>query len=141
MGIRKAGINDAAAIKNLLVQLGYPTEDGLIARRIEFLAENPEHLDVVYEMEQMVVGFLSLHFIPQVTFEAEYAVISYLIVDEKARSSGLGKMLEEYAVSIARERHCKRIFLHSNARRIDAHRFYLRQGYEEYSKTFVKYLD
>lgn len=141
MNIRKAEIKDAEVIARLLEQLGYPTENGLVARRLSLLAVNNEHLDVVGETGDNVLGFMSLHFIPQIAFDAEYAVVSYLVVDNKARKQGIGKILEEYAVEIAAKRGCKRIFLHSNARRLDAHRFYLRQGYQEYTKAFVKYLD
>jgi N-acetylglutamate synthase-like GNAT family acetyltransferase len=141
MNIRKAEIKDAEVIARLLEQLGYPTENGLVARRLSILVNNNEHLDVVGEIDGGVIGFMSLHFIPQIAFDTEYAVISYLVVDDKARKQGAGKLLEEYAVMAAKERKCKRIFLHSNARRVDAHRFYLRQGYQEYAKAFVKYLD
>ncbi|HKG05493.1 MAG TPA: GNAT family N-acetyltransferase [Pedobacter sp.] len=140
MHIRKAETKDVPAIRDLLEQLGYPTQDGLVARRLEKLGISSEHCDVVCESGNNVVGFMSVHFIPQVAFDAEYAVISYLIVDDQKRSHGIGKALEEYATEIAVERGCRRIYLHSNARRVDAHRFYIRQDYEEYAKTFVKYL-
>jgi len=140
MNIRKAEVKDAEVIVRLLEQLGYPTENGLVVRRLSLLADNDEHLDVVAETGDKVLGFMSLHFIPQIAFDAEYAVISYLIVEDKARKQGVGKILEEYAVEISIGRKCRRILLHSNARRTDAHRFYLRQGYQEYAKAFVKYL-
>ena len=140
MNIRKAEVKDANVIARLLEQMGYPAENGLVTRRLLLLADNDEHLDVVVETQDKVLGFMSLHFIPQIAFDADYAVISYLVVDGEVRSRGIGKVLEEYAVKMAAERHCRRIFLHSNARRSDAHRFYLRQGYEEYAKAFVKYL-
>jgi len=140
MQIRKVEIKDALAIQVLLEQLGYPMAEGLLAKRIAVLAENEAHCDVVYELEGKLLGFMSVHFIPQIAFDADYAIISYLVVGEEARGKGIGKLLEEYAVELARERKCRRIYLHSNARRADAHRFYLRQGYEEYSKTFIKYL-
>jgi len=140
MNIRKAEIKDAPFIQKLLGQLGYPVEQDLLVRRIEILSLNQEHKDVVYELDGRITGFMSVHFIPQIAFDAEYAVISYLIVDDQVRSKGVGKALEEYAVDLAVSRECKRILLNSNARRTDAHRFYFRQGYEEYNKAFVKYL-
>lgn len=140
MNIRRAEIKDAEIIQGLLEQLGYPMENGFVAKRLRVLSDNEEHLDVVCERENRVVGFMSLHFIPQITSDTDYAVISYLVVDEQTRSHGVGKSLEEYAVTVATERKCRRIFLHSNARRVDAHRFYLRQNYQEYDKSFVKYL-
>lgn len=140
MNIRKAEIKDASFIQKLLGQLGYPVGEDLLVKRIEILSSNQEHKDVVYELDGRITGFMSVHFIPQIAFDAEYAVISYLIVDDQIRSKGVGKALEEYAVELAVLRGCRRILLHSNARRTDAHRFYVRQGYEEYNKTFVKYL-
>ncbi|NRF40337.1 GNAT family N-acetyltransferase [Pedobacter foliorum] len=140
MNIREAELKDAAAIQVLLEQLGYPTDDGFIAKRLGELSKLTDHFDIVYELNEEVLGFVSLHFIPQIAFEADYAVISFFIVDDNSRSLGIGKELEEYCTSLAVERKCKRILVHSNARRTDAHRFYLRQGFVEYPKDFVKFL-
>lgn len=140
MNIREAELKDAGAIQVLLEQLGYPTEDGFIAKRLGDLSKLTDHFDSVYELNGEVLGFVSLHFIPQIAFEADYAVISYFIVDDNSRSLGIGKALEEYCTTLAVERKCKRLMVHSNARRTDAHRFYLRQGFVEYPKDFVKFL-
>jgi GNAT superfamily N-acetyltransferase len=140
MNIRKAELKDASAIRILMEQLGYPTEEGFIAKRLNDLYKLSDHCDLVYELEGKVLGFLSLHFIPQIAFEVDYAVISYFVVDDDSRSLGIGKALEEYCTALAIERKCKRIMVHSNARRTDAHRFYLRQGFVEYPKDFVKFL-
>ncbi|MES2828155.1 MAG: GNAT family N-acetyltransferase [Bacteroidota bacterium] len=140
MEIRNALDSDALVIKELLEQLGYPSTEEFLRQRLNELSAHPDHLDVVFVDGIDVSGFLSMHFIPQIAFDSSYAVISYLIVDQRLRSKGIGKSLEEFAVREARSRNCTRIFLHSNVRRADAHRFYLKQGYEEYAKTFIKYL-
>jgi len=140
MKIRTAELRDAKAIQILMKQLGYPTEEGFIKKRLGDLCKLTDHHDIVYELDGNVLGFLSLHFIPQIAFEADYAVISYFIVDDNSRSLGIGKALDEYCTTLAMERKCKRIMVHSNARRTDAHRFYLRQGFVEYPKDFVKFL-
>lgn len=140
MNIRKAELKDAEAIRILMEQLGYPTEDGFIAKRLAYLSTLTDHIDIVYELDGKVLGFISFHFIPQIAFEADYAVISYFVVDDNSRGMGIGKALEEYCTALAVERKCKRIMVHSNARRTDAHRFYLRQGFVEYPKDFVKFL-
>ena len=140
MEIRKAYATDAPVIKELLEQLGYPTAEGFLEKRLEDLSSHPDHTDVVFVGENKVLGFLSMHFIPQIAFDASYAVISYLVVEETSRSFGIGKKLEDYADERAREKGCRRLFLHSNIKRTDAHRFYLKQGYQEYNKAFVKYL-
>jgi len=140
MSIRKAELKDANAIRILMEQLGYPTEEGFISKKLEAFSDRTDHADLVYEWEGMVAGYISIHFIPQIAFEADYAVISYFVVDDNFRSKGIGKALEEHCTALAIERKCKRIMVHSNARRIDAHRFYLRQGFVEYPKDFVKFL-
>lgn len=140
MEIRKATVKDAHQIQFLLDQLGYPTEDGYLASKIAQLSDRTDHQDLVCVLDGKVVGFMSLHYIPQIAFESDYVVISYLVVDADVRSKGVGKALDEYCTSVARERKCKRILVHSNARRTEAHRFYLRQGYIEYPKDFVKFL-
>ncbi|MCU0565674.1 MAG: GNAT family N-acetyltransferase [Oculatellaceae cyanobacterium Prado106] len=59
-------------------------------------------------------------------------------MDETYRSLGIGKALEEKAEELARNRGCDRLEVHCHSRRVDAHRFYLRQGYEESPKYFFK---
>ncbi|ATP55258.1 GNAT family N-acetyltransferase [Pedobacter ginsengisoli] len=140
MNIRKAELKDAGAIRILMEQLGYPTEEGFMTKKLESFSDRTDHRDLVCELEGEVLGFISIHFIPQIAFEADYAVISYFVVDDDSRSLGIGKALEEHCTALAVERKCKRIMVHSNARRTDAHRFYLRQGFVEYPKDFVKFL-
>ncbi|WP_449437450.1 GNAT family N-acetyltransferase [Pedobacter steynii] len=140
MNIRKAELKDAGAIRILMEQLGYPTEEGFMTKKLESFSDRTDHQDLVCELEGEVLGFISIHFIPQIAFEADYAVISYFVVDDDSRSLGIGKALEEHCTALAVERKCKRIMVHSNARRTDAHRFYLRQGFVEYPKDFVKFL-
>lgn len=140
MTIRKAEQKDAVSIQGLLTQLGYPTADGFIAERLEQLAIYPGHYDLVCELNGKVCGFLSFQLIPQISFDGNYLLLSYLVVDDQIRSRGIGKALETYCTEQARMLKCKRILLHSNHTRTAAHRFYLRQGYQEYQKAFVKHL-
>lgn len=140
MKIRPVNENDSATITTLLDQLGYPDTEGFIKEKINLLLENPNEYFVVAENEGMVVGFISVHIIPQIALKGDFARISYICVDENFRSGGTGKMLEEYAEKIARERNCDRIELHCHSRREQAHRFYYRQGYTESPKYLFKKL-
>jgi GNAT superfamily N-acetyltransferase len=90
--------------------------------------------------DQAVIGFLSLHYIPQIGVEGSFARISYLCVDENAQSKGVGTELECAACRLATARECDRIELHCHSRRTDAPRFYARRGYTESPKYFVKKL-
>ncbi|BCS53621.1 GNAT family N-acetyltransferase [Geobacter sp. SVR] len=136
--IRNACQKDADRIAGLLTQLGYPGTERFISEKIEALTRHPdEELAVVVENGE-ILGVISVHFIPQLALPGDFARISYLCVDEAARSRGVGRLLEAWCEQIARERGCDRIELHCHSRREAAHRFYHRRGYEESPKYLMK---
>lgn len=136
--LRPARSEDAPALVNLLQQLGYPGTEAFIARRLQQLAAHPDALVQVAEVEGALRGVIALHFIPQLALAGDFCRIAYLCVDEGARSLGLGALLEQFAHAEAQRRGCERIELHSSAHRVDAHRFYARQGYEDSPKYLMK---
>ena len=140
MKIRKAHPNDAPAILLLLDQLGYPNTGDFLADRIKSLLGDPEEELVVGEQDDVIVAVLSLHFIPQLASRGPFARISYFCVHHDHRSNGLGRQLEEYVEQAARAHGCDRIEVHCHSRRTDAHRFYIRQGYEKIPEYFMKKL-
>ena len=73
---------------------------------------------------------------------ADQAIIHGLVVDESARSGGIGNELVEAAEAWARSRGATTIIVRSRAARRRAHRFYERIGYVEVkvSHTFSKSL-
>ena len=62
-------------------------------------------------------------------------------VDKTIRGKGIGREIEEYCVDVAKNRRCDRIEVHCHSRRLDAHRFYFRQGYIESPKYLMKKID
>lgn len=140
MSIRRANKEDAFAIGRLLEQLNYPVEKEFITDQLTRLLKHDDHLILVYELENEIVGFLSAHFIPQIALDGDFTIISYFAVDKSFRSRGIGKALEETCVSIAKEKNCDRIQVHCNYKRIEAHKFYERNGYVESPKYFSKSL-
>lgn len=141
MGIRKAMVNDWRAIAQLLNQLDYSDTEGFIKEKIEKLLTHPDSELLVYEIREKVIAFVSLHFIPQLAVKGDFARISYFAVDSSVRSKGIGRLIEEYCTELARKRNCDRIEVHCHARRVDAHRFYFRQGYMESPKYYLKMTD
>ncbi|MBB5439465.1 GNAT superfamily N-acetyltransferase [Pedobacter sp. AK017] len=140
MAIRKAKVEDAVMIKNLLEQLDYPTAGTFVADKLAKMLSHTDHELLVYELNNKVVAFISIHFIPQIALAGDFAMISYFAVDATVRSKGIGKTMEAYAEVLARSRNCDRMQLHSSARRVAAHKFYERQGYQESPKYFSKKL-
>nr|WP_315034785.1 GNAT family N-acetyltransferase [uncultured Chryseobacterium sp.] len=141
MNFREMNEKYVDAVGTLLDQLGYPDTETFLPQKIKRLLEDPdEYLSVAEDTDGKAVGFISIHIIPQLALKGDFARISYFSVDENYRSSGIGKMLEEYGEKLARERNCDRIELHCNLTREKAHRFYDRQGYTESPKYLMKKL-
>lgn len=92
MKIRAIKESDHEVISKLLGQLGYPDTEKFIQNKIRALLLNPnEYLVVIEDDEQQVFGFISIHIIPQIALEGDFARISYFSVDENYRSMGAGK--------------------------------------------------
>lgn len=138
--LRAARPGDQAALVALLQELGYPGAEAFAARRVAQLLTHPDALLIVAEAQGCVLGAISLHFVPQLALAGDFCRVSYLCVTARARSLGVGALLEQAAEREARRRGCDRIELHCHARRRDAHRFYARQGYEESPKYLMKML-
>ncbi|MCJ7935713.1 MAG: GNAT family N-acetyltransferase [Chryseobacterium sp.] len=141
MNIRRMKEEDEESVIELLAQLGYPDTKEFMPQKIKNLLNDPnEYLAVAENDEGKAIGFISIHMIPQIALEGDFARISYFSVDENYRSSGIGKLLEEYGEQAAKDRNCDRIEVHCHSDRQKAHRFYDRQGYTESPKYLIKKL-
>jgi GNAT superfamily N-acetyltransferase len=69
------------------------------------------------------------------------AEIESVHVDERQRSSGIGGILLEAAIELARDAGCYRVQLTSNKTREAAHRFYGRHGFAATHEGFKRYLE
>ena len=140
MGIRKVELNDYLQVVSLLTQLDYPDTEFFIKEKIETLLKDPDEELLVFEEDKVIMALISVHFIPQLAVKGDFARISYFAVDKNIRSKGIGRKIEEYCTELAIKRKCDRVEVHCHSRRIDAHRFYIRQGFEESPKYFIKML-
>lgn len=138
--IRNAKPEDSTKIQELLNQLGYTHPTSFIENKLNQLLKSSNDIVLVYEKNKTVVAFLTIHYSIQLAFEGDFATIGYFVVDNSIRSCGIGREMEEYCTRLANERGCSLIELYSNANRVDAHRFYERQGYKAYEKYFMKEL-
>lgn len=136
--IRDARVEDADAIRNLLEQLGYSNTVAFIENKLTIMLSDTTYKVIVYEANDKVAGFISVHFYEQIAYEGKFATIGFFVVDSTLRSRGIGKALEEYCTRLATDRGCAIMELYSNEKRVDAHRFYERQGYKSYEKYFMK---
>ncbi|MEA5471294.1 GNAT family N-acetyltransferase [Spirulina sp. 06S082] len=140
MLIREAIIDDAPIIAILLDQLGYPNAEAFIITKVHQQLSHPDTLLLVAEKDKQVLGFINLHFIPQLALGGDFCRISYFCISENARGLGLGRKLLERAETEAKARGCDRLEVHCHSRRKLAHRFYRQQGYQESPKYLLKML-
>ena len=140
MSIRIATYHDAPAIKSLLEALGYKTSNSLLVNQLENLFGNNDHQVFVYELKKEVVGFVSVHYLPQLAFDGGLMLITYLSAAETGKEQGIARALENYVAGQSRARKCERIQVHLLDWRTPAHQFYVQQGYIEYPKYFTKQL-
>ena len=139
--LRPATTDDAAAVAALLTQLGYPTlVDAARARLADLLRRGPPDRVVVAEMDGKVVAVMTLHLTPELHRARPIGRVTALVVDESVRGSGVGAEMMEEAERILREDGAGLLELTSNMRRVDAHRFYERLGYQKTSFRFAKEL-
>ena len=134
--IRDAVLSDSSTLAVIESQLAYQMEEALIRERMKELNEAGDRILVaVYNSE--VIGMIVLHR-TYFLHRPPDGRVSTLGVLDGYRNFGVGKKLLEEAEKIFRELGCTRVEVTSGGQRVDAHRFYLREGYVEYPKRFRK---
>lgn len=123
--IRTATPGDVARLRPLFAQLGYPTDENVIAARL--LALGTAATVLLATRNDAILGFVAVSVAPE--FIVEEAVILGLVVDETARNDGVGATLLRAAEAWAYGKGATTVTVRSNVVREDAHRFYEREGY------------
>ena len=70
-----------------------------------------------------------------------FMTLWWVCVDESYRRQGIATQLLGKAESIAKENNCDMICFLSEDYRVDAHQFYIKNGYHMNSKGFMKFFD
>lgn len=87
--------------------------------------------------ENKIVGLCTLVVRDNIHY-LKIGLIDELVVDKDYRHQGIGKMLLDKVMDIAKEKGCYRVELHSNMERIETHRFYENNGFEKKQYYFIK---
>jgi GNAT superfamily N-acetyltransferase len=131
--VRRAREDDAEPIAALMAQLGYDVPAPAIAARLQHLGERRD-VFVATDGEH-VVGWAAL-LIDEAFVDGFGAFLEGFVVDEAARSRGIGVTLLEAVESRARERGSAEVRVQSNVLRERAHSFYERNGYTKVKAQF-----
>lgn len=135
--IRRLQASDLPVVQGLLEQLSDTAHaDTFQPGRLEQLLAEMEtlphiYLNLVYETDGMVCGFLSMVFYRTLFHAGGTALINELVVDRSARGQGLGRALVQAAVAEARSRGMDEIEVGTERNNQAARSFYHRVGFDQ----------
>jgi GNAT superfamily N-acetyltransferase len=113
----------------LAEQLGYPVGTDELAERLAAVAAN-DHAQVMVAADADDRPVAWIHVEVKRTLVAPLsAQVMGLVVDDAARSGGIGRELLRSAETWAAARGCGRMLVGTRVTRERAHRFYQREGY------------
>lgn len=132
--LRKALSKDEKAVYALICDMEQSRLDEAAFHEIfREQLESPAYCALVYETEKDgTVGFLNLRMERQLHHCGRIAEVMELAVAEAYRSRGIGRELFREACRLAREQGCMQVEVCCNRLRLDAHRFYEREGMKKY---------
>jgi GNAT superfamily N-acetyltransferase len=141
--IRDATESDLPALGELCAQLEYPASPAEILDRLAAIARTEGHRVLVAEADGGIVGLAEIVTV-RCLVGGPFAVIQGLVVLDGKRGAGVGAKLVHACEDWARGRGLPGIKVRTNVKRLDAHRFYEREGYTRtkeqavYRKTWNK---
>lgn len=136
MEMRRLAPEDAPAVARLAAQLGYPIAAEEARRRLEALEASPADAAIGAVVEGRLLGWI--HVQARLTLETgAFAEIAAVVVDEAARSAGIGRALVAAAEVWAAARGLSAMHVRSNVVRERTHRFYAAIGYERVKTSHV----
>jgi len=141
--VRAIERGDALGVADLIVQLGYSREPKDVEEWIDGLeARGERQAAFVACVGGEVAGWIEISLESHLQ-TPPFALIGGLVVKDGMRGEGIGRLLCKEAEQWAHDRGINRVRVTSRSTRPDAHRFYLRDGYEivKTSLVFEKMLD
>ena len=135
--IRQARDADIDVLLQLSEQLGYPAAREDFQKRFSILSQNDNHVVLVAEAkDQSVIGWI--HVLSRVLLVSEpTAEIGGLVVNEKNRGKGIGRLLIAAAEKWAKSKDISTIVVRSNVIRQEAHEFYPNLGFTHVKSQHV----
>jgi GNAT superfamily N-acetyltransferase len=142
--VRRARLADAAEIVRLLAQLHprYPGDPASATVTLQSILGMPGRFLLVAERAGAMVGTADVLIVPNLTHAGRpWAIVENVVVDERARGSGVGTALLDGTFELARETGCYMLQLLSLNHRAEAHAFYRRLGFAPLAAGFRLYLE
>ena len=136
--MRDATATDAAALADLVTQLGYPTAAGQMERRLTPLIADADTAALVADADGAVIGMIGVQLARSFEFDGVQGRIVALAVDDAHRGRGIGRRLVEAGEAWSGARGAVKMMVNTASHRAAAHAFYGSLGYEMTGLRFVK---
>ena len=135
--VRVISSEDAAAVAELSVQLGYEASPAETEERIAALLSNgANQVALVACVGAEVVGWIEASIVRHLQ-SATHTLIGGLVVKDGVRGLGVGKRLCAEVEAWSRNKGLTVVRVTSRSTREGAHRFYLREGYKQIKTSAV----
>ena len=128
--IRDALTEDAAMINRLSIQLGYPISETATSQNLKAILQNEDEIVYVALHEKEMIGWIHIFYTLRLE-SGSFCEIGGLVVAEKYRNKGVGRMLIEQAKLWCISRKILSLRLRSNVKRLRAHEFFLHLGFRQ----------
>jgi len=138
--IRAAAVSDAAALAQLMCELGYETTSAEMRRRLKLIHRDARIRTFVAEVDNRVCGVIGT--VTHMSHEHNdlSGKIIALVISQKQRRSGVGRALIATAEKDFAKRKVTRVTLTTRFERKEAHQFYKAIGYSQTGFRFAKNL-
>jgi GNAT superfamily N-acetyltransferase len=142
VAIREADENDLPAVLRLYALPDFddgkalPLQDSV--ERLQQMRSYPDYRLYVALLDGRIVGTFTLLIAEKILhMGAKAAIVDDVIVDTPCRGRAIGKAMMSAAVDMARARGCYKLALSTNAKRIEAHRFYESLGFARHGYSYA----
>lgn len=137
--IRKLELKDIEEVFGLLNELyENKIEYSIFIEKYKESLKDDKFYGIVAIENNKVVGVLISRIINRLAKKKNILFIDDLIVNEKYRNTGVGKLLIQNAVDYAVSKNCESLELTSLISNTNAHRFYENNGFEKRQYKFKK---
>ena len=136
--VRPCTAGDAEAVVALLGELGYEVSSEAAAERVRRLHETGSDPIFIAGDDGQLLGLIALHRCHMIQYRHPVARITALVVCQRARRRGIGRLLIDHALRWAEQTECELVELTSALNRAEAHIFYREMGFEPNSLRFRK---
>ncbi len=138
MIIRKLELKDLEEVFELYEN---KIDYSIFTQKYKTILKDNNFYGIVAIEDNKVVGVLISRVINRLAKKKNILFIDDLIVNEKYRNTGIGKLLIQDATNYAKSKDCGALELTSMIENVNAHKFYENNGFEKRQYKFKKHLD